>query len=82
MMSAPTFSAAHRDDDQMIDRPDRNEPMTSPATYLSPYDRRVRLVTATITERSELTEKAATELAGHVLYALDHIPETVRYSGK
>lgn len=52
------------------------------ATHLSPYDRRVQLVTATITERSELTETAAAELAGHVLYALDHIPEKVRYSGR
>ena len=56
--------------------------MTSPAVHVSPYERRVQLVTATITERSELTEKAATELAGHVLYALDHIPEKVRYSGR
>jgi hypothetical protein len=81
-MSAPTFSVARRDDDQMIHRPDRNDEMISPAAHVSPYERRVQLVTATITERSELTEKAATELAGHVLYALDHIPEKVRYSGR
>jgi hypothetical protein len=56
--------------------------MTSNITYVSLYDQRVKLVAAALTARSELTEKAAIELAGHVLYALDHIPEKVRYSGK
>lgn len=51
-------------------------------SQLSPYERRVQLVAATITERSTLSEEAAAELAGHVLYALDHIPEKVRYSGR
>ena len=56
--------------------------MTSNGTYVSPYDQRVQLVAAALTARSELTEKAAIELAGHVLYALDHILEKVRYSGR
>jgi hypothetical protein len=56
--------------------------MISNGTYVSLYDRRVELVTAALTAHSELTEQAAIELAGHVLYALDHIPEKVRYSGK
>ena len=56
--------------------------MTSNATYVSLYERRVKLVADALTEHSELTSRAATELAAHVLYALDHIPERVRYSGK
>jgi Family of unknown function (DUF6307) len=56
--------------------------MTSNGTYVSLYDQRVELVAAALTARSELTEKDAVELAGHVLYALDHIPEKVRYTGK
>jgi hypothetical protein len=56
--------------------------MTSNGTYVSRYDQRVQLVAAELTARSELTEQAAIELAGHVLCALDHIPEKVRYSGK
>jgi hypothetical protein len=31
---------------------------------------------------SELSEKVATELAEDILYALDHIPEKVRFSGR
>jgi hypothetical protein len=56
--------------------------MTSNGTYVSLYDQRVELVAATLTAHSDLTEKAAAELAGHILYALDHIPEKVRYSGR
>jgi Family of unknown function (DUF6307) len=56
--------------------------MSSNGTYISLYDQRVQLVAAALTARSELTEQAAMELARHVLYALDHIPEKVRYSGK
>lgn len=56
--------------------------MTSNGTYVSVYEQRVRLVAAALTAHSELTSSAATELATHVLYALDHIPEKVRYSGK
>jgi hypothetical protein len=57
-------------------------PMNSNGTYVSRYDQRVQLVAAALTARSELTEQAATELARHVLYVLDHIPEKVRYSGR
>jgi hypothetical protein len=56
--------------------------MTSNGTYVSLYDQRVKLVAAALTAHPQLTEKAAVELAGHVLYALDHIPERVRYSGR
>jgi hypothetical protein len=56
--------------------------MTSNGTYVSLYEQRVKLVADALTSHSELTSVAATELAAHVLYALDHIPERVRYSGK
>jgi hypothetical protein len=56
--------------------------MTSNGTYVSLYDQRVKLVAAALTAHSKLTEQAAIKLAGHVLYALDHIPEKVRYSGR
>jgi hypothetical protein len=56
--------------------------MTSNGTYVSLYDQRVELVAAALTAHSELTELAAVEVAEHVLYALDHIPEKVRYSGR
>jgi len=56
--------------------------MTSNGTYISLYDQRVKLVATTLTAHSDLTEKAAAELAAHVLYALDHIPEKVRYGRK
>jgi Family of unknown function (DUF6307) len=56
--------------------------MTSSGTYVSLYDQRVKLVADTLMAHSPLKGKAATELAAHILYALDHIPEKVRYSGK
>ena len=56
--------------------------MTSNGTYVSLYDQRVKLVADTLMVHSELKGEAATELAVHVLYALDHIPARVRYSGK
>lgn len=56
--------------------------MTSNGTYVSLYDQRVKLVADAIKAHSELKGEAATQLAAHVLYALDHIPERVRYSGK
>ena len=67
---------------QTIDDNRTDRAVTSNGTYVSLYDRRVQLVAATLTAHSEMTEQAATELAGYVLYALDHIPEKVRYSGK
>ena len=51
--------------------------MTSNGTYVSLYNQRVKLVAAALTAHSELTEKAAIELARHVLNAIDHIPELV-----
>ncbi len=52
--------------------------MTSNRTYISLYDQRIRLVAYALMKNSKLAEKAATELAAHVLYAIDHIPEKVR----
>ena len=46
------------------------------ATYLSLYDRRIKLVRDTLTQHAKLSDKdAAQALAEHVLDALDHIPE-------
>jgi len=56
--------------------------VTSNGPYVSLYDQRVKLVADTLMAHSELEDEAATELAAHVLFALDHIPERVRYSGK
>ena len=56
--------------------------MTNNGTYVSLYDQRVKLVADALTAHSALTSEAAPKLAAHVLYALDHIPERVRYSGK
>jgi hypothetical protein len=52
--------------------------MTATTAYLSLYDRRVKLVQRALTENSKLNDKVAHELAGHVLNALDHMPEKVR----
>lgn len=52
--------------------------MTDNGTYVSRYDRRVRLVADALKENSKISEKAALKLAVHVLYALDHIPEVMR----
>jgi Family of unknown function (DUF6307) len=56
--------------------------MTSNGTYVSLYDQRVKLVADALMAHSELKGEAAIKLATHVVYALDHIPEKVRYSGK
>jgi hypothetical protein len=52
--------------------------MSTNGTYVSLYERRVRLVADAIKAHSKLSEQDALELAVHVLYALDHIPEVVR----
>ena len=52
--------------------------MSKTGTYVSVHEQRVQLVAEAITENSKLSDKAAAELAKHVLYALDHIPEKVR----
>lgn len=53
------------------------EEMTTP-TYMSLYERRLKLVQDTLTEHSELSAKSARAAAVRVLGALDHIPERVR----
>ena len=52
--------------------------MASPTMLRTPYDHRVELVKDTITAHSKLGDKAAGDLAVHVLDALDSIPEKVR----
>jgi hypothetical protein len=52
--------------------------MASSRTYISLYDQRVRLVAYALMKNSKLGEKAALELAVHVLHAIDHVPEKVR----
>jgi hypothetical protein len=52
--------------------------MASPMTVQSPYLQRLELVRDTITSHSKLGDKAASELAEHVLHALNSIPEKVR----
>lgn len=52
--------------------------MASPTLLRSPYDKRVDLVKDTIKAHSKLGDAAATELAVHVLQALNSIPEKVR----
>ncbi|MBA2323690.1 MAG: DUF6307 family protein [Actinomycetota bacterium] len=52
--------------------------MSIDSKNVSPYDRRVQLVLATIKENEKLGNKAAMNLAVKVLHTLDHIPEKVR----
>jgi uncharacterized protein DUF6307 len=52
--------------------------MTSPMTFRTPYELRLELVSDTIRAHSKLGDKAASELAVHVLLALNSIPEKVR----
>ena len=52
--------------------------MASPTTFRSPYVQRLEPVRDTITSHSKLGDKAASELAEHVLDALNSIPERVR----
>jgi hypothetical protein len=47
-------------------------------TYISLYEQRIRLVAQALTQHSKLSDKDASDLAVHVLCALDHIPEKVR----
>ena len=51
---------------------------TTPQVSVSIHEQRVRLVADAIVEHSTLDRSAALELARHVLYALDHIPEKIR----
>jgi len=52
--------------------------MSSPTKLRTPYDVRVELVTDTIKAHSRLGDKAASELAVHVLHTLNSIPEKIR----
>jgi hypothetical protein len=47
--------------------------------YVSLYDLRVKLVQKALQDNSKLADEAAHDLAVHVLYALDHIPEKARH---
>jgi hypothetical protein len=46
--------------------------------YISIHEQRIKLVADAIVKHSALDQSAATELARHVLYVLDHISEKVR----
>lgn len=46
--------------------------------YVSLYEQRIELVASALTQHSKLSAKDASDLAVHVLYAIDHIPEKVR----
>jgi Family of unknown function (DUF6307) len=52
--------------------------MPSPAIVRTPYIQRLELVSDTIKAHSKLADKAASELAVHVLHALNSIPEKMR----
>ena len=52
--------------------------MATPTTFRTPYDLRLELVKDIITTHSKLGDKAASELAVHVLHALKSIPEKGR----
>jgi hypothetical protein len=51
----------------------------SGTTFVSRYEQRVMLVADAMRKNSKLDEKAAHELAVHVVYAIDHIPEPKRH---
>jgi hypothetical protein len=57
---------------------EKENAMSSPTMVRSPYVVRVDLVADTIKAHSKLGDKAASELAVHILYALNSIPEKVR----
>ena len=52
--------------------------VADPHIISAPYDQRVELVRDIITAHSKLGDKAASELAVHVLHALNSIPEKMR----
>lgn len=52
--------------------------MTTPTPLRTPYIQRVELVKDTMQAHSKLGNKAASEMAVHVLHALNSIPETMR----
>ncbi|BBY44207.1 DUF6307 family protein [Mycolicibacterium celeriflavum] len=52
--------------------------MSAPVEPRTPYMKRVELVAETIKAHSKLKDEAASELAVHVLHALNSIPEQMR----
>jgi hypothetical protein len=52
--------------------------MASPTALRTPYIIRIELVADTIKAHSKLGDKAASDLAVHVLHALNSIPEKMR----
>ncbi len=50
----------------------------APSMLRTPYVQRLELVEDTIKAHSKLGEKAASELAVHVLHTLNSIPEKLR----
>ena len=57
---------------------DKDSAMTSPTTFRTPYMQRLELLKDTIKTHSKLGDKAASDLAVHVLHTLNSIPEKVR----
>jgi hypothetical protein len=57
---------------------EKDKLMASLTTFRSPYLQRLELVKDTIRSHSKLGDKAAGELAEHVLHALNSIPERMR----
>ncbi|HEX3589263.1 MAG TPA: DUF6307 family protein [Pseudonocardiaceae bacterium] len=51
---------------------------TEQPIVLSGYELRLKMVTDAVRKHSKLGEKAATEVAVHVLHSLDTIPEKIR----
>lgn len=51
----------------------------SATPFVSRYEQRVILVRDVMRKNSTLDEKTAHELAVHVVYAIDHIPEPKRH---
>ena len=52
--------------------------MASPTMIRTPYEIRLDLVKDSITTHSKLGDKAAAELAVHILHTLNSVPEKMR----
>jgi len=52
--------------------------MTAPTPLRTPYIQRLEMVADTIRAHTKLGDKAASDLAVHVLHALNSIPEKMR----
>lgn len=46
--------------------------------FVSRYEQRIKFVQETVKKHTKLGETAAHDLAVHVVYAIDHIPESTR----